>query len=227
MDKLIEFKNFEAKGVEVKENDIEGYGAVFGNLDRLNDRIMPGSFSKTITENNGSVIMVANHDKNFPLGKVTEMKEDGYGLKFKGYLSEGKKGSEYKQLMKEGIVDSFSIGYKVTRYKRNEEGGRDIYELKLYEISPVAIPMNPEAKLMEVKNLSLEDKRAEIIDRFEQLGKNLGDKKLRLENEAELMKLAEEYKSVTQPSGDTAPTEEELNEAKSKQFLTAFKDALN
>lgn len=120
MDKLIEFKNFEVKGVEIKNNDVEGYAAVFGNLDRTNDKIMPGAFSKTISENQGSVIMVANHDKNFPLGRATEMSEDNYGLKFKGYLSEGSKGSEYKTLMKEGIVDSFSIGYRVQRLRETK-----------------------------------------------------------------------------------------------------------
>lgn len=224
---MIEFKNFVVKGVEVKDNDIYGYGAAFGNVDRTGDVIMRGAFEKTIMENKGSVIMLANHDKNFPLGRVTEMEEDDYGLKFKGYMSDGAKGSEYKRLMKEGVVDTFSIGYKAIRYKRNEHGGRDIYEAKLYEISPVAIPMNPEAKLMEVKEMSFEDKREDVINRFELLAKNLGDKKLRLENEAELFKLAEEYKSVTLPSEDTAPTEEESLEAKNLDFINAFKDALN
>ena len=221
---MIEFKQFDVKGVEVKGEDIEGYGAAFGNIDRTGDVIHKGAFTKTIQENKGSVIMLANHDKNYPVGRTTEMEEDDYGLKFKGYISDGKKGSEYKQLMKEGVVDSFSIGYQATKWKRNEHGGRDIFEVKLYEISPVAIPMNPDAKLLEVKQMTDEEHRDNIIERFELLAKSLGDKQKRLENEAELFKLAEEYKAATQPTEVTEP--EITEEAKLNQFLIGLNTAL-
>lgn len=224
MNKLIEFKSFEAKGVEYKNDEVSGYGAVFGNVDRTGDIIHKGAFKKTISENKGSVVMVANHKQDKPVGRVTSMEEDDYGLKFSGYTSNTESGQEYKQLMKDGVIDSFSIGYKVTKWDRNEHGGRNIYELKLFEISPVAIPMNPEAKLLEVKSISEEDHREEIISRFELLAKNLGDKKKRLQNEAELLKLAEEYKAVTQPAEVTEPIVEEAKN--NNQFLTALSDAL-
>ena len=222
---MIEFKTFEVKGELNTEGEITGYGAVFGNVDRTGDVIHKGAFTKTIKENEGSVIMVANHDQNVPVGRVQSMEEDNYGLKFKGYLAKTDKAQEYKQLMKDGVVDSFSIGYKVIRGEQNEHGGRNIHELKLFEISPVAIPMNPDAKLLEVKNIDTEDHRENILERFELLAKNLGDKKNKLQNEAELLKLATEYKNATQPTEVTEP--EVTEEAKQQEFLTAFKDALN
>ena len=219
--KLIEFKTFDVKGVKVKDDEVKGYGAVFGNVDRTGDVIMKGAFKKTIQENKGSVIMVANHDQNKPVGRVTEMKEDDYGLQFKGYTSNTDSGKEYKQLMKDGVIDSFSIGYKAIRYEHNEHGGRDIQEAKLFEISPVAIPMNPEAKLLEVKNLSEESHRESVVERFELLAKNLGKMEGKLQVEAEIRKLAEEYKAVTQPTEVTEPTVD-----KAVTFTNAFKDAL-
>ena len=219
--KLIEFKQFEVKGVEVKgENDFTSYAAVFGNVDRAGDVIMPGAFKKTLAENK-SFIILANHDKNKPIGRTSSASEDDYGLKIEGYLGNTDRAMEWKQLMKDGVVDSFSIGYNVTKFKRNEHGGRDIFEMKLYEASPVSIPMNEKAQLLEVKELSTEDRRDGIINRFELLSKSIGDKKLRLENEAEILKLAEEYKSATQP---TEVTEPEVDEAVT--FTNAFKDAL-
>ena len=94
-----------------------------------------------------------------------------------------------------------------------------------FEISPVAIPMNEKAQLVEVKSLTVEEHRDNIINRFELLAKNLGDKQMRLQNEAELLKLAEEYKLVTQPAEATAPTEEDTTDATTK-FLTELNEAL-
>lgn len=223
---MIEFKTFEVKGTLNVEGEITGYGAIFDNVDRGGDVIKKGAFSKTISENGGSVIMVANHDQNKPIGRVTEMKEDATGLLFKGYLSKTDRAQEYKQLMKDGVVDSFSIGYAVVKGDRNDHGGRDLAELKLFEISPVAIPMNPEAKLLEVKNISKEDNREDTLERFEMLAKNIGKKSMKLQNEAELLKLAELYKSVTQPlQVDTEPIVDPEVQA-NLDFLNALNDAL-
>jgi HK97 family phage prohead protease len=223
---MIEFKTFEVKGTLNVEGEITGYGAIFDNVDRGGDVIKKGAFAKTISENGGSVIMVANHDQNKPIGRVTEMKEDATGLLFKGYLSKTDRAQEYKQLMKDGVVDSFSIGYAVVKGDRNDHGGRDLAELKLFEISPVAIPMNPEAKLLEVKNISKEDNREDTLERFEMLAKNIGKKSMKLQNEAELLKLAELYKSVTQPlQVDTEPIVDPEVQA-NLDFLNALNDAL-
>jgi len=223
---MIEFKTFEVKGTLNVEGEITGYGAIFDNVDRGGDVIKKGAFAKTISENGGSVIMVANHDQNKPIGRVTEMKEDATGLLFKGYLSKTDRAQEYKQLMKDGVVDSFSIGYAVVKGDRNDHGGRDLAELKLFEISPVAIPMNPEAKLLEVKNISKEDNREETLERFETLAKTIGKKSMKLQNEAELLKLAELYKSVTQPlQVDTEPIVDPEVQA-NLDFLNALNDAL-
>jgi HK97 family phage prohead protease len=222
---MIEFKTFEVKGTLNVEGEITGYGAIFDNVDRGGDVIKKGAFNKTISENGGSVIMVANHDQNKPIGRVTEMKEDATGLLFKGYLSKTDRAQEYKQLMKDGVVDSFSIGYAVVKGDENNHGGRDLSELKLFEISPVAIPMNPEAKLLEVKNIAKDDSQKEVIERFELLAKNIGKKTMKLQNEAEILKLAELYKAVTQPlQADTEPIIEEVDE--NLQFFNALNEAL-
>ena len=222
---MIEFKTFEVKGTLNVEGEITGYGAIFDNVDRGGDVIKKGAFSKTISENGGSVIMVANHDQNKPIGRVTEMKEDATGLLFKGYLAKTERAQEYKQLMKDGVVDSFSIGYAVVKGDRNDHGGRDLSELKLFEISPVAIPMNPEAKLLEVKNIAIEDNREETIERFEVLAKTIGKKSMKLQNEAEILKLAELYKSITQPlQVDTEPIEEPVDV--NLEFFNALNEAL-
>ena len=224
--KPIEFKTFEVKKAEVGENGkVIGYGAKFGNADRTGDIIHKGAFSKTIMENAGSVILLANHDQDCPIGRVTSMEEDEYGLKFEAKFASTDKAQEYRTLLADGAVDSFSIGYKAIKFDMNSEGGRNLYECKLYEISPVAIPMNPEAKLLEVKNVEELDPRDQILKRFELLAKNVGNPDNKLQLEAEVLKLANEYKQATQP--EIKSTEPEVTEeANTNQFLTELKDAL-
>lgn len=223
--KAIEYKEFETKGAKLGEDGIvRGYAAVFGNEDNQKDKIHPGAFAKTIKENGGSVVMLANHDRNKVIGRVTHLEEDSYGLKFEASLAPTDAGVEYRTLMTGGFVDKFSIGYKVIKGGRSNGGGRDIFEVKLYEVSSVAIPMNEKAVILEAKSMGEDDHRESVIKRYEDLAKSMGNKDTKLQDEAELMKLAEEYKTATQPTEVTEP--EVSEEAKEQQFLTELNEAL-
>ncbi len=226
MNPNIEFKQFEAKASYEGKRTIKGYAAAFGNVDKTGDIIHKGAFSKTIQENGKNVKLIVQHELKSPIGKVTMLKEDDYGLYFEAKIANTPAGDEYLQLMKEGVIDKFSIGYKTIRFKRTEEGGRDLFELKLFEVSPVTIPMNDKAYLIEAKS---EITSENVLDRFDKLAKLVGTgmatKGLELQLEAEVHKLAEEYKSATQP--DVESTEPEVTaEAKNNQFLTELNEAL-
>jgi hypothetical protein len=52
---------------------VEGYAAVFGNVDDRNDLINPGAFTKTITENGGRIKMGWQHAA--PFGTTTYIAE--------------------------------------------------------------------------------------------------------------------------------------------------------
>ena len=227
INKSVEFLSFEVKEFNSEKRMIKAYGSVFGNEDDHQDIMEKGAFTKTLQEQGDRVRLVVQHDMKKPIGKITEMREDDKGLYFEAKIAETELGNEYLQLMKEGVIDEFSIGYKVVRFTRRAEGGRMLHEVKLFEISALTFASNSEAKLMEVKGV--EEVKETVLDRFEHLAKMVGQgqqhKGLELQLEAEVLKLADEYKSATQPIDEI--TEPEVTaEAKQELFLTELRNAL-
>lgn len=130
----------------------EGYGAVFSNVDRHNEVIMPGAFRRSLMEN-GMPALIWQHDSKQPIGVYTNVKEDDHGLYVRGQLNLFvQKGKEAWQLLKQGALGGLSVGFVTQRDRINEETGtRQLEDIDLYEISLVTFPANPMAKVVNVK----------------------------------------------------------------------------
>jgi len=112
-------------------------------------------------------ILLWMHDHTKPLGKATRVWLDKTGatptLKFKGVISDATEwGKAAKQLMEEGILNSFSVGFRA-----NEIDDNTITKAELYEISLVTVPANPEARLVAGKALKEAGISDEITKEFE------------------------------------------------------------
>lgn len=132
---------------------VEGYGAVFGNVDTYGDIILRGAFSGTMGKR--KVKMLWQHDPSQPIGVWDEMREDDRGLWMKGRILPGvAKGKEAIELMSAGAIEGMSIGYRTVdaEYK---EGNRLIKEVDLWETSIVTFPAN-EMALASVKSIETE-----------------------------------------------------------------------
>lgn len=98
-------------------------------------------------------ILLWMHDHNKPIGKATRVWIDKTGkspvLKFKGVISDATEyGKAAKQLMEEGILKTFSVGFRPL-----EIDGNEITKSELFEISLVSVPANPDARLLAAKSL--------------------------------------------------------------------------
>lgn len=137
--------------------EIEGYGAVFNNVDEVGDRIVPGAFSGTLDAHlkAGTMpMMLWNHDVQQPIGVWTDMVEDKRGLKVKGrFVTEAAKGAEVYALVKAGAIRALSIGYRSIS-DAIEGNVRLLKAIDLWEISPVSFPANQKARITAVKTAS-------------------------------------------------------------------------
>lgn len=111
-------------------------------------------------------ILLFMHDHNKPLGKATKIWIDKATGKpkmmFKGFISNATDyGRAAKQLMEEGILNSFSVGFRPL-----EIDGNTITKSELYEISLVSVPANPDARLVAAKSLQKAGFDEEVIDKF-------------------------------------------------------------
>lgn len=149
---------FDAKGVK-DDGAFEGYASTFGNVDAGYDVVMPGAFSKSLAMRPAQHIkMLWQHDPAQPIGIWTDASEDSKGLFVKGkLLKDVAKGAEAYALMKAGVIDSMSIGYRTMEADFTQSGVRQLKEVGLYEVSLVTFPMNDQATVTTVKDFNPRD----------------------------------------------------------------------
>lgn len=149
----IEFP-FEVKAVDDAGN-FEGYAAVFNNVDLGDDVILPGAFTKVKTTRAGRLKLALFHDLTRLIGSA-DFTQDAHGLYIKGKVNLAVSyARDAYELMKEGTLDSMSIGFNTLLAAYEEREGRSIRIIKqaeLWEASLVPFGMNPEAQVTDVKS---------------------------------------------------------------------------
>lgn len=135
---------------------IEGYGSVFGLVDRGGDIVAPGAFKASLAswkKKKQAPAMLWQHDSYNPVGVWSELIEDEVGLKLKGQLVlDVPQAASARALIAAGAVKGLSIGYRTLDYEIDRATGvRTLKKVELWEISLVTFPMLPEAQISGVK----------------------------------------------------------------------------
>lgn len=120
---------------------IEGYANKY-IIDSIGDLMEPGGCKFGRFEKNP--IMFFNHDRDYPIGKFLSWEARPEGLWVKGRISNSQnpKIAFVRDLIEEGILATFSIGYEERRAESQADGSRKITDWNLHEVSVVSIPMN-------------------------------------------------------------------------------------
>lgn len=132
-----------------------GYASLFNVTDLSGDRVLIGAFHRSLRARGASGIrMLWNHDPAEPIGVWTAIHEDAKGLRVEGRLtSDVTRSNGLAALMRDGAVDGLSIGFHTIRADRSKSAksvagkGRRLIEVDLWEISLVAFPMQPGARV--------------------------------------------------------------------------------
>jgi len=146
---------YKALDFEVKaesDNTFSGFAST-PDLDQGGDIVVKGAFSRTIAQRGGKLKMLWNHKSDaMPIGKYTKVEEREGGLYVEGKVSDTTAGRDVMTLLRDGAIDSMSIGYIPKEADRREDGVRVIKDLDLLEVSLVNFPMNEKAVVTQVKN---------------------------------------------------------------------------
>jgi HK97 family phage prohead protease len=139
-----------------------GYASLFGEADLGKDVIERGAFAASLRARGaGGVRMLFQHNPAEPIGVWTELREDERGLFARGRLNlEVTRAREVLALMRGGGLDGLSIGFRTVRSRRGAGGLRHVTEADLWEISVVTFPMQPLARVHNVKQALADKVRA-------------------------------------------------------------------
>lgn len=123
-----------------------------GNEDRHGEVVDVTGWDLKNFKNNPVILWAHNHEEP-PIGKATKIWVDKTGskpvLKFKAVISEATaRAREIKQLMDEGIVRAFSVGFRPL-----DQDGNTFTKQELLEISSVGVPANADAVRLAYKSL--------------------------------------------------------------------------
>jgi HK97 family phage prohead protease len=142
----------------LESGELTGYGAVFNNVDRGNEVIVPGAFKDSLSDFIAHGHLCADHDWKRRVGTIESAREDNYGLfvRAKFFTTKGAQTmrKEIKERLERGKSVALSIGYKIVDEDRRKDGVRLLKKLALFEVSVVSVPMNALAMAASAKGES-------------------------------------------------------------------------
>ena len=166
MNKIINLTStLKLAGEEDNNLKIEGYAST-NDEDRVGDIIEPTAWKKGGLDNyQNNPILLFNHDYNTPIGKATSLEITKKGLRIEGIIS--KSAGKIADLVKEGILGAFSVGFRVKDADYNKEtDGLRIKDAELFEVSVVSVPANQSAIFSVAKAFDSEEEYADWKKQF-------------------------------------------------------------
>lgn len=125
---------------------VSGYASVFDVTDDHNDIILKGAFDNITHTTN--IKFLWQHDHTKPIGIITSIAEDDYGLYIEGVINcNTQQGKEAVSLIKQGAINGLSVGFVSQKEQYNHQGIREILSADLHEVSLVTFPANKNAKI--------------------------------------------------------------------------------
>ena len=127
-----------------------GYAAIFNRPDKGGDVIRKGAFAGSLGGGE-AVPLLWQHKPGAVIGRIEHLSEDQRGLRVIAELGAGEDARRAGRLLQSGRLDGLSFGYRV-RDAGKSGGLRELRDLELVEVSLVAEPMQPKARVHAVES---------------------------------------------------------------------------
>lgn len=155
--------------------------AQMGSIDRDNDIINSGAFTKTIKERghkgSNQIWHLVDHNASLKsaLGKPHELYEEGGYLVGITKMIDTPLGNDMLKMYGDGLINQHSIGFSIIKDEMSKKDDiRVIKEVALWEGSAVLWGANPNTPTFEVmKGMGEEEKKVTLNQRLERLFKAL------------------------------------------------------
>lgn len=123
---------------------LSGYAALFDVADQSRDTIRKGAFARSIKKRGDALPLLSEHDPKRRIGQVELVEEDRRGLRVIARIDHYR--SRAARALSERALSGLSIGYRAN-YARHLPAGRELLDIDLLEISLVAHPLQPAARV--------------------------------------------------------------------------------
>jgi len=142
-------RQFELRAaVDTEERIVSGIAVPF------NDPVDVGGYKEMIAPN---AVMPRDNIKLFyghsePIGKIVDSRDTEEGWTISARISKTSRGDEVYTLLRDGVLDRFSIGFMPVEEREDKDGTIVRTKIDVREVSIVPIPAYEGAKVEEVRN---------------------------------------------------------------------------
>jgi len=142
-------RQFELRAnVDTEERIVSGLAVPF------NDAVDVGGYKEMIAPNavmpRDNIKLFYGHDE--PIGKVIDSRDTEAGWSITAKISKTSRGDEVYTLLRDGVLDRFSIGFMPVEQREDKDGTVVRTKIDVREVSIVPIPAYEGAKVEEVRN---------------------------------------------------------------------------
>lgn len=168
-------------GTENDSGYLEGYGAVKGNIDGVNDVIVDGAF-ENLDHLMVKGFMSDAHKWDSAVGYVVEAREDKHGLWIKMAFHSTPDAQNLRTKVLERVAAGKEVGLSIGYYTKEAETGiyngqqvRFLKKIEVFEVSVALMPVNDQAKVLATKGHSeprtkqFQDLTAQVEDYIQRL----------------------------------------------------------
>lgn len=151
------FAGVELRVPDMSERIVEGIVVPYGETtflteDPRGERFRPGSLTRTIRERGDRVKLFRSHDHGQAVGRALQWKannEAGCWAQFR--IAATAAGDDVLAEVREGMLDSFSVGFLPKREVRGADGAREVIEAQLHEVSLCPIGAYDGARVLAMR----------------------------------------------------------------------------
>lgn len=127
---------------------VSGYAALWDAPDLSGDIVRRGAFAETLRARCGEPLPMFLQHRPEAVGAWRSVFEDARGLYVSGFVSgASERGREAILRLSRRQASGLSIGFVTRRATPRATRGRDLWEIDLWEVSVVSVPMQPAARV--------------------------------------------------------------------------------
>lgn len=225
------------KDIDAKQGIVVGYFSAFGVVDSDGDVLVPGAFTKSISERGPEsakprIKHLLDHNKTNAVATILKLEEDQIGLRYESKAGRHTNGQDWLKMCEDGIITEHSTGCYYPKDKtQKKDGVRYLHEAIMLEGSSLQfLGANGDTPILSIKELKMNElcNRLELLEKAIRNGTYSDNAFGKLEKELiEIKQLIANLNETTQEPEPQATTQEpsvddELLKAV-KQFNQTFK----
>jgi hypothetical protein len=141
--------------IEVNDRLVKGYAIVWGTVNSFQETVVKGATlnslnARGVGSEKNSIVLLKHHNTTQPIGSITVLREDEYGLYFEAEIVDTALGNETIEEVRSGVLKQLSYGFNYIWDKTEWDEESQSYvlkEIRLMEISLVTFSSDENAQL--------------------------------------------------------------------------------